>query len=75
VQPIQLTLIGAATGVESGGVLGMRLLKPVQFAVGAVAGAAGTGLSALGLNQRFLCQVDATLEPCSSSSSTPTPSG
>jgi uncharacterized membrane protein len=32
-------------------------------AVGAAAGAAGAGLSALGLNQWFLRQLDATLEP------------
>ena len=32
-------------------------------AVGAVAGAAGAGLSALGLNQWFLRQLDETLEP------------
>ena len=45
-------------------------------AVGAVAGAAGAGLSALGLNEWFLRQLDKTLEPgrrhCSSSSATPT---
>jgi uncharacterized membrane protein len=40
------------------------LLEPVLFAaVGAVAGAAGAGLSALGLNQWFLRQLDETLEP------------
>jgi hypothetical protein len=42
----------------------MLVLAPVLFAaVGAVAGAAGAGLSALGLNQWFLRQVDETLEP------------
>jgi uncharacterized membrane protein len=34
-----------------------------RSAVGAAAGAAGVGLSALGLNQWFLRQVDETLEP------------
>ena len=44
--------------------LGLLLLEPVLFAaVGAVAGAAGAGLSALGLNQWFLRQLDETLEP------------
>jgi uncharacterized membrane protein len=48
----------------AGGVLGLLLLEPVLFAaVGAVAGAAGAGLSALGLNQWFLRQLDETLEP------------
>ena len=38
-------------------------LAPVGAAVGAVAGAAGAGLSALGLNQWFLRQLDGTLGP------------
>jgi uncharacterized membrane protein len=60
VQPMRLAPVGAA----SGGVLGLLLLEPVLFAaVGAAAGAAGTGLSALGLNQWFLRQLDETLEP------------
>jgi uncharacterized membrane protein len=42
----------------------LLLLEPVLFAaVGAAAGAAGAGLSALGLNQWFLRQLDETLEP------------
>jgi uncharacterized membrane protein len=45
-------------------VLGLLLLEPVLFAaVGAAAGAAGAGLSALGLNQWFLRQLDETLGP------------
>jgi hypothetical protein len=61
---MRLAPVGAATGAVSGGVLGTLLLAPVLFAaVGAVAGAAGAGLSALGLNQWFLRQVDETLEP------------
>ena len=53
-----------ASGAAAGGVLGLLLLEPVLFAaVGAVAGAAGAGLSALGLNQWFLRQLDETLEP------------
>ena len=52
-------------GLRPVGVLGLLLLlEPVLFAaVGAVAGAAGAGLSALGLNQWFLRQLDATLGP------------
>ena len=54
----------AASGAAAGGVLGLLLLEPVLFAaVGAVAGAAGAGLSALGLNRWFLRQLDETLEP------------
>ncbi len=64
VQPMRLAPVGAATGAASGAVLGMLVLAPVLFpAVGAVAGAAGAGLSALGLNQLFLHQVRETLEP------------
>jgi uncharacterized membrane protein len=64
VQPMRLSPIGAATGAASGAVLGMLVLTPVLFAaVGAVAGAAGAGLSALGLNQWFLRQLDETLQP------------
>jgi uncharacterized membrane protein len=64
VQPMRLAPIGAASGAMSGSVLGMLLLEPVVFAaVGAVAGAAGAGLSALGLNQWFLREVGETLEP------------
>jgi uncharacterized membrane protein len=64
VQPMRLSPAGAASGAVAGGVLGMLLLEPVLFAaVGAVAGAAGAGLSALGLNQWFLRQVEEALEP------------
>jgi uncharacterized membrane protein len=38
-------------------------LAPIGAATGAASGAAGAGLSALGLNQWFLRQVDETLEP------------
>jgi uncharacterized membrane protein len=57
---LQQVLTGVA-GVASD--LGL-LLEPVLFAaVGAAAGAAGARLSALGLNQWFLGQLDETLEP------------
>jgi uncharacterized membrane protein len=57
---LRLAPVGAATGAVSGGVLGLPLLEPVLFAA---VGAAGAGLSALGLNRWFLRQVNATLEP------------
>jgi uncharacterized membrane protein len=60
VQPMRLALAGALSGAATGGLLGMLLLDPVLF--GAV-GAAGAGLSALGLNRCFLQQVNETLEP------------
>ena len=55
VQPMRLALAGALSGAATG-----ALLDPVLF--GAV-GAAGAGLSALGLNRCFLQQVNETLEP------------
>ena len=44
-------------------VLGLLLLEPVLFAAVGCRGAAGAGLSALGLNQWFLRQLDETHEP------------
>jgi uncharacterized membrane protein len=60
VQPLRLAPAGALSGAATGGLLGMLLLDPVLFAA---VGAAGVGLSELGLNWWFLQQVNETLEP------------
>jgi uncharacterized membrane protein len=66
-QAINLTAAGAATGGFWGALLGLIFLNPLLgMAIGATAGAVSGALTDLGINDKFMKDLAATLKPKSS---------
>jgi uncharacterized membrane protein len=66
-QPVNLTAQGALSGGFWGALVGLLFLNPLLgFAVGAAAGAVSGALTELGLNEKFLKDLGASLKPDSS---------
>ncbi|NDJ60846.1 MAG: DUF1269 domain-containing protein [Chloroflexi bacterium] len=63
-QAINLTAAGAVNGALWGSLIGLLFLNPLLgLAVGAGAGAAGGALTDIGINDDFMREVGATLQP------------
>src|SRR5262249_8359374 len=63
-QPINLTALGAASGGFWGSLIGMIFLAPFfGLAIGAAAGAVSGALRDVGINDQFMKDLAATMQP------------